>query len=257
MQYAPGTGSISYYAHNGSTDAQGVSLMGAGGPAAGGVTDTEGPEIGIWLNDENFVNEGVANLSPLLLVRLTDSSGINTSGWGVGHEITAVPDGQGSAAIVLNPYFETDLDNFRSGSIRLPLNNLAEGRHSITIKAWDVYNNPSEKTLFFNIAAGGTFTVKRVLNYPNPFTTHTSFWFEHNRPGEDLRVRITVMTITGKTVKTIVKTINTPGNRSFDIEWDGRDEYGARLGRGVYLYRFLVQTADGQKVLATEKLTIL
>lgn len=257
MQYAPGTGSISYYAENGSTDAQGVSPMGAGGPATTGITDTEGPEIGIWLNDENFVNEGVANLSPLLLVRLSDSSGINTSGWGVGHEITAVLDGQGSSALVLNPYFESELDNFRSGRIRLPLGNLAEGRHSITIKAWDVYNNPSEKTLFFNIAEGGTLTVKRVLNYPNPFTTHTSFWFEHNRPGEDLRVRITVMTMTGKTVKTIVKTINTTGNRSFDIEWDGLDEYGARLGRGIYLYRFLVQTADGQKVLATEKLTIL
>lgn len=257
MQYAPGTGSISYYAHNGSTDAQGVSPMGAGGPATGTNGDTEGPEIGIWMNDENFVNEGITNHSPLLLVRLTDSSGINTSGWGVGHEITAVLDGQSSAAIVLNPYFETELDNFQTGQARLPLGNLSEGRHSITIKAWDVYNNPSEKTLFFNITESGKFAVKRVLNYPNPFTTHTSFWFEHNRPGEDLRVRITVMTVTGKTVKTIVKTINTPGNRSFDIDWDGRDEYGTLLGRGIYLYRFTVQTTDGQKVLKTEKMTIL
>ena len=257
MQYAPGTGSISYYAHNGNTDAQGVSAMAAGGPARFGGTDTEGPEIDIWLNDEKFVNEGITNLFPLLIVRLSDSSGINTSGWGVGHEITAVIDGQNSTALVLNPYFETDLDNFRTGRIRIPLGNLSEGRHEITIKAWDVFNNPSEKTLVFYVTAESSFTVKRVLNYPNPFTTRTTFWFEHNRPGEDLRVRIRVMTITGKSVKNIVKTINTPGNRSCDIDWDGLDEYGDRLGRGIYIYQFTVQTPDGQKVLKTEKLTIL
>lgn len=257
MQYAPGTAGIAYYAQDGSTDAQGLSPIGAGGPARDGGNDTEGPDIDIWLNDENFVNEGITNLSPLLIVRLADSSGINTSGWGVGHEITAVLDGQNSTAMVLNPYFETGLDNSREGQLRVPLPGLSEGRHSITIRAWDVYNNPSEKTLFFTTVEESRFTVKRILNYPNPFTTHTAFWFEHNRPGEDLRVQIAIMTVTGKTVKQIVKTINTPGNRSFDIEWDGRDEYGALLGRGVYLYRFSVQTADGQKVLRTEKMTIL
>jgi hypothetical protein len=256
MQYAPGSGSIIYYAHNGANDAQGLSVNITGGTARFTGNDTEGPGIQLWLNDEKFVNEGITNLSPLLIVRLSDSSGINTSGWGVGHEITAVADGQTSTALVLNPYFETDLDHPGSGQIKVPLGNFETGRHEVTVKAWDVYNNPSEKTLVFYVAEENTFTVKRLLNYPNPFTTHTTFWFEHNRPGEDLRVLIRIMTITGKNVKTLVKTINTPGNRSCDIEWDGRDDFGERLGRGVYIYQFHIQTPDGQKVLKTEKMTI-
>lgn len=257
MQYAPGTGSISYYASNENADAQGISLIASGGQVPVSATDTEGPEIEIWLNDDKFVNEGITNLFPVLIVRLTDSSGINTSGWGVGHEITAVLDGRNSTALVLNPFFETDLDNFKTGQIKVPLGNLAPGRHEITVKAWDVYNNPSEKTLVFHVTENSSFTVNRVLNYPNPFTTHTTFWFDHNRPGEDLRAQVQVFTITGKIVKTLVKTINTPGNRSCDIEWNGKDDYGDRLARGIYIYRLSVQTPDGQKVLKTEKMAIL
>ncbi|MBL7727602.1 MAG: type IX secretion system sortase PorU, partial [Dinghuibacter sp.] len=257
MQYAPGTGSISYYAHNENTDAQGLSPIASGGQANGTATDTEGPDIDIWLNDEKFVHEGITNLFPLLIVRLSDSSGINTSGWGVGHEITAVLDGRNSTTQVLNPFFETDLDNFRTGKIKVPLGSLEPGRHEITVKAWDVYNNPSEKTLVFHVTESNRLTISRVLNYPNPFTTHTTFWFEHNRPGEDLKVQVQLFTITGKKVKSIEKTINTPGNRSCDIDWNGKDDYGDRLARGIYIYRLSVQTPDGQKVLKTEKITIL
>jgi len=47
---------------------------------------------------------------------------------------------------------------------------------------------PSEVSISFRVVAQGNFTLEHVLNYPNPFTTHTTFWFEHNRPGEELRI---------------------------------------------------------------------
>jgi flagellar hook assembly protein FlgD len=99
--------------------------------------------------------------------------------------------------------------------------------------------------------------LNHVLNYPNPFTTRTRFWFEHNRPGEDLRVELRIMTVTGRIVRTLSQTIRNDGNRSDDLEWDGLDDYGARLGRGVYLYRIRVITGDGRSAEKTEKLLIL
>jgi flagellar hook assembly protein FlgD len=59
--------------------------------------------------------------------------------------------------------------------------------------------------------------------------------FEHNRPAIDLKVLIRLYTVSGKVVKTITRTINNSGNRSFDIEWDGKDDYGQKVGRGVYI----------------------
>src|SRR6185436_4303471 len=105
------------------------------------------------------------------------------------------------------------------------------------IKAWDVLNNSSEFILEFNVAQDQELVLSHVLNYPNPFTTKTQFWFEHNRPGQDLQVKVEIFTLTGKIIKTLTYTINTPGNRSSEVEWDGRDEYGAKIGRGVYLYK--------------------
>jgi flagellar hook assembly protein FlgD len=96
-----------------------------------------------------------------------------------------------------------------------------------------------------------------VLNYPNPFTTHTAFWFEHNRPGEELIIQIQIYTITGKVVKSIRRTIFSTGNRSSDVEWDGRDEYGSKIGRGVYFYRLRVQSSNGEAAEKLEKLFIL
>jgi flagellar hook assembly protein FlgD len=99
--------------------------------------------------------------------------------------------------------------------------------------------------------------IDHVLNYPNPFTTKTAFWFEHNYPSTDLYVKIELFTLTGKLIKTISQTINTPGNRSNEIEWDGRDEYGKKIGRGVYLYRLRVKTIDGKTADKWERLVVL
>jgi hypothetical protein len=41
------------------------------------------------------------------------------------------------------------------------------------------------------------------------------------------------------------------------IDWDGRDDYGSRIGRGVYIYRVKVRTSLGQSAEKFEKLVIL
>jgi hypothetical protein len=257
MQYATGNGKLVYYGDNSSTDGNGADFVVTGGNGNNSYNDTRGPDIEAWLNDKKFISGGLTNTSPVLIVSLYDTSGINTSGAGVGHEITAVIDNNNRNTLVLNGFYEADLNSYRRGTLRFQLPPLAPGPHQLRIKAWDVLNNPAETVLDFMVGNDEKLQVAHVLNYPNPFTTQTVFWFEHNRPGENLLITVSVLTVTGKRVTTVKRTINTPGNRSCEMEWDGRDEFGSRLARGVYIYTLTVQTADGQKVLKTEKLLIL
>lgn len=257
INYQFGNGKISYYADNGAADGNGVFTNIIIGGSGDSTADREGPQIKAFLNDEKFVNGSISNDRPILLVKLADSSGINIMGTGIGHDLVAILDHNPQQSFVLNDFYESDLDNFRKGTVRFQLPGLAEGPHTLTIKVWDAVNNSSEITLEFKVFNQQNLLLDHVLNYPNPFTTRTSFWFEHNRPGEELHVDIQVFTITGKLVKTLRRTIFSPGNRSSEVEWDGRDEYGSKIGRGVYIYRLRVQTMDGKAAQKLEKLFIL
>ena len=94
--------------------------------------------------------------------------------------------------------------------------------------------------------------------YPNPFVSYTEFWFSHNRPFEPLEVQVQVMTITGKIVWTKNQTITTDGFLSREITWDGKDDFGDRIGKGVYVYKLTVKsTLSDKKAEKIEKLVIL
>ncbi|HEY8386957.1 MAG TPA: type IX secretion system sortase PorU, partial [Parasegetibacter sp.] len=251
-------GSIYYYVEDGQTDGNSVYrniIVGGVGENSG--DDKTGPEIKAWLNDESFVNGSITNENPVLYLKLIDSSGINISGTGIGHDLVAILDENIEKPFVLNAFYEASKDSYQEGMVRFQFNGLEPGFHRLRIRAWDVVNNSSEITLEFQVVSKEELSVKRVLNYPNPFTTQTSFWFEHNRPAEDLQVQIRIFSISGKLVKTLQNTINSPGFRSSQVTWDGRDEYGQKLARGVYIYILTVRSADGNRSEIIEKLVIL
>ena len=258
INYQYGKGKLSLYAEDGSKDANGFFtnfIIGGAGNNIGG--DNAGPEIKPYLNDELFANGGITNQNPVLILKLADSSGINTVGTGIGHDIVATLDNNNKKYFILNDFYQSELNSYQKGVVRFQLPELEPGPHSIKIKAWDVLNNSNEASLDFTVAREEELQLSHVLNYPNPFTTSTSFWFEHNKPGQPLQVHLQIMTITGRTVKTFSRTITTDGNRSAEIQWDGKDDYGDRLGRGVYLYKLRVVTPDKKKKEVIEKLVIL
>lgn len=257
INYQIGNGKLSYYADNGSIDANGVSNNLLIGGTGEGLNDQLGPELKAFLNDEKFINGSITNEQPVLLLKLFDSSGINILGKGIGHDLVARLDNDPSQEFVLNNFYQSDLNDFQKGIVKFQLPKLAEGNHSITIKAWDVANNSSEISLDFRIVKDEVFRLDHVLNYPNPFTTRTTFWFDHNRPGEELNVQVQVFTVAGRLVKTIRNTIFSTGNRSSEVEWDGRDDFGGKLGRGVYIYNLRVRTKDGKSAEKIEKLYLL
>lgn len=261
ISYQPGLGRLSYYA---TTNIQNLDANGnydsviVGGSNNKPITDLRGPEMKIFLNDENFAFGGTTNEDPILIVKLKDENGINTVGNGIGHNLvgTLIKEND-EQTIDLNQYYESKLDNYQEGEIRYPLYNLASGKYKLKVKAWDVFNNSSENTTEFVVKDSKKLAIDHVLNYPNPFTTHTDFQFEHNRPGDPLDVQVQIFTISGKLLKTIQADINTPGSRVTNIKWNGRDEFGDKIGRGVYIYCLKVRSSDGSTADKYEKLVIL
>ncbi|MBF2709496.1 type IX secretion system sortase PorU [Flavobacterium soyangense] len=228
-----------------------------GGINENAVVDNISPRVKLYMNDETFVSGGTTNDSPFLLANLEDESGINTAS-GIGHDIVATLDGDVNNPYILNDYYQTNLDDYTKGTLRFPFRNLAVGLHTITFKAWDVYNNPIIAEIQFIVTGNESITLTHVLNYPNPFVNYTEFWFSHNRPYEPLEVQVQVMTITGKVVWTRNQIVTTEGFLSKEITWDGRDDFGNKIGKGVYVYKLTVKSnVTNSKTEKFEKLVIL
>lgn len=252
------TGRFSYYALSDETDAHGfVNGVTMGSIDENAAVDEQGPEISLFMNDENFVFGGMTDENPVIFAKLFDDSGINMVGTGIGHDLSAILNQESSQPIILNDYYESDLDTYKSGTIRYQLNDLEEGSYTLSLKGWDVHNNSGESYTEFIVAESEEFVLSHVLNYPNPFTTYTEFSFEHNQVCSFLNVQIQVFTVSGKLVKTINTVSNTSGFRIDPIAWNGLDDYGDQLARGVYVYKVKVRAPSGEKVEKFEKLVIL
>jgi hypothetical protein len=256
-----GNGRISFYAKSPNPVLQDqtgfdTSIL-IGGINENAPEDNIGPRVRLFMNDESFISGGITNASPIFLAFLEDENGINTAS-GIGHDIVAILDGDENNPYVLNDYYETELNDYTQGRVRFPFRDLAPGLHTITFRAWDVYNNPVTAEIQFIVVGDETISLTNVLNYPNPFVSYTQFWFSHNRPFEPLDVQVQVFTITGKIVKTINQVINTEGFLSREITWDGRDDFGDKIGKGVYVYKLTVKSnLTNKKVEKIEKLVIL
>ncbi len=259
ISYQFGSGRITYYAENGEEDAAGYfEDFTVGGLDTSAATDKQGPEIALYMNDDQFVNGGITDEDPAIYAVLTDSSGINTIGRGIGHDILAILDGDINNSIVLNEYYTADLNSFRSGKVLYDLSQVSEGPHSLKLRAWDVYNNPGETTIDFVVANSEDLALRHVLNYPNPFTSYTEFQFEHNRANQPLQIRVQIFSASGQLVKSIQQELVPDGNRITGIAWDGRDDYGDPIGKGVYVYKLSVRSkTDGSQAEEYQKLVIL
>lgn len=260
-----GFGKVSFYSENGALleDQTGanVDVVKIGGVNENAEEDNIGPVITLYMNDETFVSGGITNESPTLLAKLEDTNGINTAS-GIGHDIVAIIDGDETNPYILNDYYQTELDVYTNGVVSFPFRDLEPGLHTLTLKAWDVYNNSSIAEIQFVVYdEDQELVIDNVLNYPNPFVNYTEFWFNHNSSAP-LNVSIQIFTVSGKLVRTLNGQTAGGGivnsTLSRDIVWDGRDDFGDRIGKGVYIYKLTVQSdVLNKKVEKIEKLVIL
>jgi Peptidase family C25 len=267
ISYSNEPGRIAAYASSLTQDALGYSEnFLVGGTSDNPPNDREGPQIRLFLNDSTFVSGGTVSANPELLVKLSDESGINTIGAGVGHEMLLVVDGQESAAQDISTGFVADRNSFQTGETRWKVQLSETGPHSLSVRAWDVLNNSSTAELSFSIANDEVLSVTNVYNYPNPMSQETRFVFEHNQTlGTPANVRVRIYTLNGQIIRTIDSEEALPGgvlNKGIiQIPWDGRDEDFDRVATGIYLYTLRVQvdSAEGDRQVSerVEKIAVI
>ena len=258
IDYTYGNGTIRYYAADENANSLGSckDLL-IGGLSTYSVSDTTGPLIRLFLNDTLFMDGGISDPNPVLLAHLSDPSSINTAGTGLGHDIVAIIDNNSSEPIILNNYYENDMNTYKSGKIVYPFYKLNRGEHMLSIKAWDNYNNSSTASIMFFIRDEEGLVLNKLINYPNPFTNSTNISIEHNRPDDFIEVTINIYNLKGNLVKTIQTSQHSGGYRLHPVIWDARDNNGGKVAGGMYVYTVIFRTARGESARASGRMIIL
>ncbi len=75
-------------------------------------------------------------------------------------------------------------------------------------------------------------------NHPNPFNPTTTIAFTLPTEG---RARLAVYDLSGRRVRLLVDEVMPAGR--YDAHWNGRDDRGAQVATGLYLYRLSTDEA--------------
>jgi len=243
--YENKNGKILFYFLNGFSDGLAFSnQIVVGGTDSTAVNDGEGPEIEIFFDDASYYNAYLVGPNPDLIIKLSDETGLNVTGTGVGHKLEGILNEDEGNPIDFTEFFTGELDaGGKRGEVNYKFTKLNEGDYLLDVKAWDVFNNFSNEEANFTVVSTDNLVIRDVYNYPNPFKSNTTFTFQQNlnRP---IDVKIKVYTIAGRMIKEVEqKNVN---EKFVKINWDGRDEDGDWLANGTYLYKLIVKTTDGE-----------
>lgn len=258
INYDFGKGKISYYADNGTIDAAGAdTALVVGGFSDYAGIDNDAPVVRPYMNDSLFRDGGITGPNSILYAIITDKSGINVSGNFVGHDLSAVLDDVVEAPYIMNDYYETAPNTYQRGYVNFPVAGLADGKHTLRVKAWDVYNNSGEGVVNFVVLNGKVVQVQNISNYPNPFTDITHFVFDHNHPNEALKATIHIFNSSGSLVRTLEQEFTPSGSRSAEVIWDGTGNGGEKLQPGIYPYRIRIATETNIEDLGYQKVILV
>ncbi len=259
MAYEIGKGKLSLYADDllQQIDAAGATTeFSIGGSEPSPPTDNTAPTLQAFIGDTTFVNGGIANPNTTLLVHLRDAGGINISSYGIGNNLMATVDN--GESFNLNDYYTTEVNTFAAGWVEFPLHNLSPGKHTITIKAWDTSNNGAETSLEFRVTDGEQIVIEHFGNYPNPFDNKTTFFFTHNRSGDDLEIELSVYSGQGQEIKTYAFNQISSSYQVDFPELDSEVEFGKKLAPGLYLARLAIRSlTNGSKYERVTKLIVV
>lgn len=216
--------------------------------------DTEGPQIHyLYLNNSSFKDGDAVGPSPTVVAAFSDSSGINVSDAGIGHEMSIRLDDN----ICLNDlttYYSPDGNDPTAGEIEYPMNGIAPGEHTLSLTVWDNAGNSSSSSIRFKVKADWQPGITDLHTDINPASAAVNFIIASDAADEALSYMIEVFDISGRKVWQ-TETRPASGTET-NIGWDLCDLAGARVARGIYPYRATMTTKSGQTVSESGKLAV-
>lgn len=254
IKYNYGGGRINYYAQDdiNNTEAQGYfENFIVGGTDKNSITETEGPNVELFLNSENFVSGDKVNETPLMIANVSDINGINTVGSGIGHDVMLTIDQDPSQSYVINDFFQAMENSYTTGVVKYKLPEMKNGKHTLTFRVWDLLNNSSTKSINFEVEKGLTPTIFSVHNYPNPVKSQTSIIVEHDRPETILSTTVEIFDLSGRKVWSFSQP------SADNISWNLLSGDGQKVKTGVYFYRVNIKTKNSDSFSKTNKMLIV
>lgn len=252
VRYNFGNGRIVYYAFDSENGEEACGhhesfIIGGSSPVE--IIDTVGPNLNVYINSPSFTDGDQSNETPHFYAELSDEHGINTVGSGIGHDILLIVDDKADQTFVLNDYFSATNNSYQEGVVSYRMAELAEGRHSLFFRAWDLLNNSSSQTITFEVVKGLDPNVVSVMSYPNPVTSDglLNIEVDYTQPDVIMQTDIYIYDMSGR----LVHSISQRGTER--ITWDlGADSTPA----GVYLYKVQLSSPTTKTVSKTGKLVV-
>ena len=254
IKYNFGGGRINYYANDDTNDfeAQGYfENFVIGGTNKSYLNDTIGPKADLFLNSENFVSGDKVNETPLFIANVNDSDGINTVGSGIGHDIMLTIDQDPAQSYILNSNFQANTNSYSSGVVKYKLPVMANGKHTLTFRVWDLLNNSTNKSTNFEVVTGLAPEIFSVYNYPNPVKTQTSIIVKNDRPETILNTTVEIFDISGRKIWSFSQ------SGADNITWDLSSNNGLKVKTGIYLYRVSIKTTNSDITSKTNKMLVV
>lgn len=245
IDYRYGKGRISLYAFNGimGEDASGYyDDFWIGGTSDNPINDNTPPTITLLLNNDFFRTGDIVGPDPVMIAKVSDDYGINLSNTAIGHEMVGILDEDLPNQLILNDFYQGTSST--AGEIVYPFKDLEDGEHTLTVRVWDVANNPAEATISFIVERGRINVLENVNVWPNPSPNNVEFSFTHQLSFAPVDVHIDIFDNLGRRVAVIEESITTGGNEIENIVWNGQG-YGGKVPSGLYYYKIMASATSG------------
>lgn len=254
IKFSNGSGRVVFYAINDSltVEANGYNEDFTIGGAVQS-DDQEGPQIELVLNGEYG---GTVNSTPYLTAHLQDASGINVSGTGIGHDLLLTIDEDPQHSYILNDYYVPDFGNYTSGSLAFTIPALTAGKHTLTLRAWDMLNNTSKQSLDFEVDESCAPSILHLMASPVIARESTTFLLTYDLPGTMSEVTLEVFDYAGRCLWNFTGE-GSSDTGTFAIPWNlSVGDNRGRISPGVYLYRASLKCGDSKLVTKSQKLIV-
>ena len=220
-----------------------------GGTGSTVAIDTIGPEMEIYLNSPAFRNGDKTYATPRFFANLYDKNGINTAGAGIGHDLMLIIDDDPKMIYSLNEYFTAANNSYQAGQVSYLMEELANGPHSLTFRAWDLLNNSTTKSLNFIVEAGLDPSIYNVTTYPNPVQQSGVLHLIVNYDQPD------------ELIETEIYLYNTAGQMVYSHKQDNPDAVSINLpslglNTGVYIYSVKIKSASSKYSTTSGKIIV-
>ena len=249
ISYSLGEGRALFYAKNEYTDATGSWSFVIGGSEIVAEVDTVGPSVKAFMNDTFFVSGENVLTDAQFIALVNDPSGINSTGAGIGRDMLVIldPGSENEKSYIVNEYFQYLPNSYKTGLINFPLRGLSPGKHTISVKVWDIFNNSGTDKVDFEVVPGRQLIISGEQCSPNPVNDgqDISLSFRHNLAGEDLKVKVNIYDLLGQLIYNQEDT-EYLSSTEVKINIKSSGYFGGWQHKsGCYVYQISVQTSDG------------